>query len=134
MFPHANQQLRQNRGSSASEFIEYLCLSSAKRCGQSKYERSRPDFILHCKELYIQQNGRCALSGVPMTHGTEPRHPCQISIDRINTAVGYVAGNVRLVAWYMANAHAGLGDDIILFFARATVHFQDNKRRNANVK
>jgi len=57
-------------------------------------------------QLYNQQNGLCALTGVKMTHNAindrqedDPHilNPTNISIDRIDSNSGYVKGNLQLV-------------------------------------
>ena len=52
----------------------------------------------HLEELWRKQVGRCALSGAIMTHHRDGQghKDCNASIDRINSALGYVAGNVQL--------------------------------------
>lgn len=46
-------------------------------------------------ELYEQQRGRCALSGVILTG--QPLTAFSLSIDRIDSSKGYSAGNIQLV-------------------------------------
>lgn len=50
-------------------------------------------------ELYDQQKGICAYSGVEMTNikDGEGYHLTNISIDRVNNDLGYVKGNIALV-------------------------------------
>lgn len=53
------------------------------------------DYML---ELYATQKGRCALSGMPLTARVgEGRVHTNLSIDRIDSAAGYVEGNIWLV-------------------------------------
>lgn len=48
--------------------------------------------------LYEDQDGKCALSGYNMTYITgQGRVPTNISIDRIDSNMGYVEGNIQLV-------------------------------------
>ena len=53
--------------------------------------------------LYYKQDGRCALSGVKLTHLSSnilkmfDRNPNNISIDRKDTTKGYISGNIQLV-------------------------------------
>jgi hypothetical protein len=48
-------------------------------------------------ELYRQQDGKCALTGVPITCAGDFTNGITASIDRIDNAKGYVPGNVQLV-------------------------------------
>ena len=54
--------------------------------------------------MYRRQRGRCALTGIPLSFEGKKttRNPWMLSIDRIESAGGYVAGNVHLVTT-MAN-------------------------------
>jgi len=45
--------------------------------------------------LYEERGGRCALSGLPMTHKFGDL--CSISVDRIDSDEGYTRGNVQLL-------------------------------------
>ncbi len=46
--------------------------------------------------VYEEQSGRCAISGVALTHSEETPHT-NASIDRVNPDVGYEVENIRLV-------------------------------------
>lgn len=58
-------------------------------------------------DLLERQDGKCALSGLPMlttTHrderpGDERCNPSKLSIDRIDSSLGYTEDNVQLVRW-----------------------------------
>lgn len=49
----------------------------------------------HMCGVWERQNGRCALTGVLMTH--TDKSLCGVRIDRINDKDGYIKGNVHLV-------------------------------------
>lgn len=57
----------------------------------------------HIKELYINQQGKCALSGIKMTYiGYQNNNKTtinnfNISIDRIDSTKGYIKGNIQLI-------------------------------------
>lgn len=79
-------------------------------------------------EVWRVQDGRCALSGVPMLL---PRNslewerrthdPWKPSLDRIDPRKGYVRGNVRFVT-VMANlARSTFSDAEVVAFCRAVV-------------
>lgn len=63
----------------------------------STYDRREltKEFLL---ELYHTQGGLCAITGQPMTHiRGQGKVNTNISIDRINSAIGYTQENVQLV-------------------------------------
>lgn len=52
--------------------------------------------------LWKKQKGLCKLSNIPMTlnHGTMTlQNPTKVSIDRIDSTIGYHVGNIQLVTW-----------------------------------
>lgn len=52
--------------------------------------------------LYKKQNGRCAISGIKMTHvAGQGAVPTNASIDRIDSAQGYTFDNVQLVCRFI---------------------------------
>ena len=54
--------------------------------------------IEYLEESYFKQNGLCAISGFPMTHiVNNGRIKTNISIDRIDSSVGYFKNNIQLV-------------------------------------
>ena len=121
--------IRKARGRSAADFINYLCFASSVRTVEARNQRSQDEFVNHCQELYVAQNGMCALSGVEMIYGWYVRHPCQISIDRIDHSRGYEIGNVRLVTWFVNNMRNNAEDDVVFYFAKKITEYQEQKQR-----
>ncbi len=72
-------------------------------------------------ELYDQQEGLCALSGIRMTWATGKSSPTSISVDRIDSDRGYVEGNVRLVCMAVNAFRSTMNDAELLKFAKALV-------------
>lgn len=69
--------------------------------------------------LYEKQNGKCALTGRTLIYGSKGQQRDSLSIDRIEPALGYVNGNVRLVT-YQANMARGMfSDEELMSFCRA---------------
>ncbi len=52
--------------------------------------------------LWESQGGKCALSWMPMTHIFHDL--CAVSIDRIDSSLGYVPGNIQLVCQWVNRA------------------------------
>ena len=73
--------------------------------------------------IYQEQQGLCAISGLPLTWGYEgqehansgDRRGTNISIDRIDSSRGYVPGNVRLVCDRVNRIKSNM-DDTDLYF------------------
>lgn len=60
-------------------------------------------------EMWAKQDGKCAVTGVPMTHiqGQGRKIWTNVTVDRVDCEIGYVADNCRLVCRavnYMKNA------------------------------
>lgn len=86
---YGDKYTNKHRSSSAKNFLRSLSKKKADRRDLSV------DFLC---ELYDKQQGKCALSGKEMTYicGTG-RVPTNISIDRIDSNVGYEESNIQLV-------------------------------------
>jgi hypothetical protein len=76
----------------------------------------------HIVSLYEQQEGRCALTGIPFDLGPAPTNkranPYIFSIDRIEPSLGYTKSNVRLVIWAINWALGEWGEDVYRQVAR----------------
>ena len=61
--------------------------------------KSRRDLSIEfLMSLFSKQKGRCAVTGVHLTHlRGKGRVSTNVSIDRIDSSVGYLKSNVRLV-------------------------------------
>lgn len=70
------------------------CMKHAK-AADKKYDREFDLTIGFLLDLYDRQDGRCAISNVPMKH--ERNNIFSASIDRIDRYKGHVVGNVQLV-------------------------------------
>ncbi len=67
-----------------------------------------------------QQEGRCDLSGIPMTtiRGSGYRLPTNVSLDRIDRSKGFIKGNIRLVCWQAKQMRGTLDDEELVMFCR----------------
>lgn len=64
-------------------------------------------------ELFEESRGRCTLTGVPFSL-SRIRGPWVPSIDRINSDLGYVRGNVRVVCFAANIAMQQWGENVLL--------------------
>jgi hypothetical protein len=72
-------------------------------------------------QLFTEQEGLCALTGRQMVYGSRGQQRDSLSIDRIVPALGYVAGNVRLVTYQANMARGALDDDELIAFCEAVL-------------
>jgi hypothetical protein len=95
---------RQNKqhGSSPEAFLSYKH-SNLRPLVSKKKKRIEFDVTVdELIEIYYAQEGKCALTGLPMTHDAIVRPYSNISIDRIDPNGGYTKNNIRLV-WKILN-------------------------------
>lgn len=82
------------RSSSPKNFISGALNHAAKRKQHLGFNID----LVYLLQVYEQQNGRCAITGVEMTYSAgKGRVATNISIDRIDSSLGYSRGNVQLV-------------------------------------
>jgi len=90
------------------------------------------------KQVWDAQCGICPITGWPLI--LKPRsglagcvQPNTASIDRIDSALGYVRGNIRFIA-YMANiAKSDFTDEDLLVFCETIMQYQNSKQDNTMV-
>jgi len=70
--------------------------------------------------LYYKQNKKCAISNIQMTH--KYNNLSSISIDRINSNIGYVDGNVQLVCKFINLAKGNKKDEYTKSFVRTLIN------------
>lgn len=119
-------QYRKNQikysSSSARHFITRLL---------NKKSRNRHLDIDYVMGIYDAQEGLCALSGIKMTHITgEGRVPTNISIDRIDSNLGYVEGNIQLVCCAVNVAKSNWTEEEFIDVCRKIVDRADSNPRN----
>lgn len=82
------------------------------------------DFNIDCeylKRLWCEQNGICPFTNQKLTLRTHSnndvkKYPYQASLDRIDSSIGYVKGNVRFVALIYNYAKNTFSDDDVIDF------------------
>lgn len=71
-------------------------------------------------ELWETQDGRCAISGVVLTHHNDGSglKDFNASIDRIDSTLGYIPGNVQLVAYRANMLKQALSSDMLYWWVK----------------
>lgn len=92
--PKVYKNKAKKRSASPKNFLAGILLRASKRKQHLGFDLD----LQYILARYTGQQGKCALSGEVMTYiAGEGRVATNISIDRIDSSVGYVRGNVQLV-------------------------------------
>lgn len=85
-------------------------------------------------DLYIKQNRRCAISGLPIifakTNRDHSNGKTTASLDRINSDVGYVVGNVQWVHKDVNKLKTDFPQDRLLWLCKTICDYQNEKNSN----
>ena len=117
--PCRRANARQLRSLSYKPYLATLLSSnktSSKRRGFAEYELTLDQLV----SLWESQNGRCAVSGVVLTHhndGTGVKD-FNASIDRIDSTLGYIPGNIQLVALRVNIIKQALSTDMLYWWVK----------------
>jgi hypothetical protein len=112
-----------------SPFREYLKL--IRRRTQEHHEGLALT-LEDIKQQWERQNGRCPFTGwqleIPRTTNwaESPITPRRASIDRIDSSVGYVPGNIRFVSVMANYCKNHFSDEEVIEFCRAVVAYQQH--------
>jgi hypothetical protein len=76
-------------------------------------------------ELWQRQDGRCAISGVVLTHHNDGSgaKDFNASIDRIDSQQGYTPGNVQLVALRVNLLKQSLSTDMLYWWVKTIYQY-----------
>lgn len=79
-------------------------------------------------DMYHQQDGRCALSGVEMTYITgQGRTPTNLSIDRIEAGGLYIKENIRLVCNHVNTMRLDTSDTEFYWWCKRILEYGNVK-------
>lgn len=84
-------------------FIKFRLSITKRTC--VKKQRSFNINLDHVKSKYVEQNGKCSFTGENLTFNRDGKegndyhlaHPLNLSIDRIDSTIGYQPNNIQLV-------------------------------------
>jgi hypothetical protein len=113
---------------SPKNFLAMLARST-KRASRQRGKRRGPDFSMDAldtiflMELFDRQAGRCAVTGLTMTHQRDiGRFSENISIDRLDSTKGYERNNIRLVCAAVNLMRQEMTDDELRLWANRIIH------------
>jgi len=83
----------------------------------------------YLKEKWDEQNGKCAVCGIPMTfEQCKGRTPTNVSIDQINHKEGYTVGNVQLVCMAINQMKSDMEMNDLYMFCEAILENRNSKQ------
>ena len=112
-----------NRSASAASSLSHLCT-------QLKYARNKKNPEMEwaidpgdLATIWHRQNGRCAISGIHMTHVKDGTgvHDFNVSIDRINPHLHYLPDNIQLVCHRVNIMKHNLPEDSFFWWVKNIV-------------
>ena len=111
---------RKKWSSSYQEFLNRLYQNSKSSRSKILEWGITPD---HLVDLWESQDGRCAVSGVAMTHHRDGtgRKDFNASIDRLSNDHGYFPNNIRLVCYRVNILRHDLPIDMLYWWIK-TIH------------
>lgn len=81
--------------------------------------------LQYLHELWDKQKGLCALSGIPMTYYFDSgRVPTNLSVDRIDSGLGYIKGNIQLVCMAVNQMKSDLTIEQLKYFCKSILEYQ----------
>ena len=114
------QQRRDNDAKSPESYLTRLAVRLKSSRRKTHDWRLTPE-DLH--EIWYRQEGRCALSGVHLTHHIDGRGVKEFnaSVDRINNDIHYEPQNIQLVAYRVNIMRHTLSEDMFWWWIK-TIH------------
>ena len=78
-------------------------------------------------EMWNKQEGKCALTGIPMTVTERGRTNTNISLDRIDSNKGYTKDNVHLICSAVNFMKSNLSLDEFIMYCQSIIDYKNKK-------
>jgi hypothetical protein len=109
------------RAANVRSYLSYLRAKAVKRSGSCISTDN-------LEELWLLQNGMCAITGWPLTMSLGSGVvSTNASIDRIDSSIGYISGNVQLVCRAANIAKSNLSMEVFISLCRAAAEVDNGK-------
>lgn len=113
-----------NRGSKDLNRLLYERFHGLKDRARKKDIQCNID-LQYLHELWNTQKGLCALSGIPMTYYFDSGQvPTNVSVDRINSNLGYIKGNLQLVCMAVNQMKSDLTIEQLKYFCKSILEYK----------
>lgn len=113
-----------NRGSKDLNRLLYERFHGLKDRARKKDIQCNID-LQYLHELWNTQKGLCALSGIPMAYYFDSgRVPTNVSVDRINSNLGYIKGNLQLVCMAVNQMKSDLTIEQLKYFCKSILEYK----------
>lgn len=113
-----------NRGSKDLNRLLYERFHGLKDRARKKDIQCNMD-LQYLHELWNTQKDLCALSGIPMTYYFDSgRVPTNVSVDRINSNLGYIKGNLQLVCMAVNQMKSDLTIEQLKYFYKSILEYK----------
>lgn len=94
--------------------------------------------IEYAWELFLNQNKRCAISGVPINffyeNGKRLHDIKTASLDRVDSSKGYVKGNVQWVHKQVNTIKMDLSDEELVNWCKTIADYQRQKEKESGIQ
>lgn len=129
-----DRQRKQHRALDKESML-HKCLNSRFLAARDRAKRHNIPFNItleYLENLWKEQQGLCALSGIPMTFELKiGRTHTNLSIDKIDREKGYILGNVQLVCMACNQIKSDLSDEEVYYFCKSIVNQYENKNKES---
>lgn len=119
-----NKQSFDGRKNSLRWYMCTLCAGTRGRAKKKKFDHNiTPDFLI---KLLERQNNKCAITGITLTRtllGRNEHVPTNLSLDRINSDIGYIQDNVQFVSNWANAAKSNLTKDDFINYCQMVVDY-----------
>lgn len=110
----------------STSYLKQRIVIARKRALKRDMDFSEEVTIDYLVSILSRQEGLCALTGVHMTHGGGMTDTA-MSIDRIDSSIGYIPGNLQLVCHRVNVMKMDMPDDQLWWWAKNLVTHDERR-------
>ena len=110
----------------STSYLKQRIVIARKRALKRGMDFSEDVTIDYLVSILSRQEGLCALTGVHMTHGGGMTDTA-MSIDRIDSSIGYIPGNLQLVCHRVNVMKMDMPDDQLWWWAKNLVTHDERR-------